>query len=312
MSHFKPGRLTFNARAIFQVELFYMAWNEFLFDALNIKGQDSNMNNKPSMMPSSSADVMNAFRKRRQKKGPAVFYLLAGLLIVGGLGLLFYWLSTTPNNPVSNLFATETPTPTLTPSPTNTNTPTLTPTETPTPTITPTATFHTPFNYTVQDGDYIALIVEKYNLGEDGVELILLLNPYNEETGIGINPATQVIIPGQIILLPNPGMQLPTATPIPPDLRRGTKVEYTVKAGDSLGGIASLFNSTIDDIIKENNITDPNAISVGDLLVIPVNMVTPTATRPPTSTPITPGPGTLLPTFTLTPINAAPAATNTP
>ncbi len=270
------------------------------------------MNNKPPIIPASSSDVINAYRKRRQRRGPNLVYILAGVLVVGGLGLLIYWLISTPNNPVSNLFATETPTPTITPSPTNTNTPTLTPTETPTATITPTATFSTPFNYTVQDGDYIALIVEKYNLGEEGVELILLLNPYNADTGIGIDPTTQVIIPGQVILLPNPGMQLPTATLIPPGLIRGTKVEYIVKAGDSLGGIASLFNSTIDDIIKENGITDPNAIAVGDLLVIPVNMVTPTATRPPTSTPITPGPGTVLPTLTITPINAVPAATNTP
>ncbi len=262
------------------------------------------MNNKPPISsPSSSSDVINAYRKRRQRRNPNIVYILAGVLVLGGIGLLIYWLTSTPNNPISSLFATETPTPTITPSPTSTFTPTAIPTETSTPTITPTATFSSPFNYTVQDGDYIALIVEKFNLGDDGVELILLLNPYNEETGIGINPATQVIIPGQIILLPNPGMLLPTPTPIPPNLPRGTKVEYTVKAGDSLGGIASLFNSTIDDIIKENDITDPNAIAVGDLLIIPVNMVTPTPTRPPTSTPITPGPGTVLPSPTFTPIN---------
>ncbi len=270
------------------------------------------MNNKPPLTPASSSDVINAYRKRRQRKSPNIIYITAGVLVLGGLALLIYWLVSTPNNPVSNLFATETPTPTITPSPTSTFTPTSTSTETPTATITPTATFSAPFTYTVQEGDYLALIVEKFNLGDDGVELILLLNTYNEETGIGIDPATQVIIPGQVILLPYPGMPLPTATPIPANLVKGTKVEYFVKAGDSLGGIAALFNSTIDDIIKENGITDPNAIAVGDLLVIPVNMVTPTVTLPPTSTPVTPGPGTVLPTFTLTPINAAPAATNTP
>jgi LysM repeat protein len=270
------------------------------------------MNNKPPITPASSSDVINAYRKRRQRRSPNIVYIAAGLLVLGGIGLLIFWLVSTPNNPVSNMFATETPTPTITPSPTNTLTPTSTSTETPTVTITATATFSTPFNYTVQEGDYIALIVEKYALGDDGVELILLLNPYNAETGIGIDPNTQVIIPGEVILLPNPGMQLPTATLIPANLPRGSKEPYRVKAGDSLGGIAALFNSTIEDIIKENNITDPNAIAVGDLLQIPVNMVTPTATRPPTSTPVTPGPGTVLPTFTLTPINAAPVATNTP
>ena len=98
-------------------------------------------------------------------------------------------------------------------------------------------------------------------------------------------------------------MPLPTSTPIPANLPRGTKVDYIVQSGDTLAGIASLFNSTEEDIIKENNITDPNAIQVGQLLIVPVNMVTPTPTRPPTSTPITPGPGTLLPTTTFTPVN---------
>ncbi len=266
--------------------------------------------NRPPISSSPSSSI-SAFRKRRQRRGPNIVYLIAGLLILGGVILLIAWLAG-PSKPISALFATETPTPTMTFTPTNTSTPTSTATATETATITPTATFSTPFNYTVQDGDYLALIAENYNLGDDGVQLILFLNPYggiNENTGypIGIDPQTQNILPGQVILLPNPGMELPTATPIPADLASGTKVEYTVQSGDSLGAIAALFNSTIDDIIAENNITDPNAIKVGDFLVIPVNMVTPTATRPPTSTN---APDAA--TATWTPVNFQPAATNTP
>lgn len=258
------------------------------------------MNNRPPISSSSPGGI-SSFRRRR-RGGSNVVYILAGVLVLGGIGLLVYWLSG-PGKPLNSLFATETPTPTVTHTPTNTSTPTPAPTETSTPTITPTATFSSPFTYTVQEGDYLALLVERFNLGDDGVALILLLNPFDPENGIGIDPATQYIIPGQVILLPNPGMELPTATPIPPNLPRGTKINYTVQAGDSLGSIAADFNSTIDDIIKENNIENPNELFVGQLLVIPVNMVTPTATRPPTSTPITPGPGTVLPTTTSTPIN---------
>jgi LysM repeat protein len=265
------------------------------------------MNNRPPISSSPSSSI-NAFRKRKKRGGPKnIILLIAGLLVLGGVILLIAWLAG-PSKPISTFFATETSTPTMTFTPTNTSTPTATSTATLTPTITPTATFSIPFNYTVQDGDNLFLISEKYNLGDDGIQLILFLNPYggiNESTGypIGIDPQTQNILPGQVILLPNPGMPLPTSTPIPPDLPKGTKVEYVVQAGDSLGGIAALYNSTIDDIIAANNITDPNAIKVGDLLIIPANMVTPTATRPPTSTPITPGPGTFLPTDTLTPVN---------
>jgi LysM repeat protein len=97
-------------------------------------------------------------------------------------------------------------------------------------------------------------------------------------------------------------MPLPTATPIPADLPRGTKLTYTVQAGDTLGGIAAKFNSTIDAIIAENKLDNPNALFVGQQLIIPANIVTATATRPPTSTPIT-----TTPTFLFT-----PTATNTP
>jgi LysM repeat protein len=264
------------------------------------------MNNRPPISSSPSSSIAS-FRKRRKRGGPNIIYIIAGVLVLGGVILLIAWLAG-PSKPINTFFATETSTPTMTFTPTSTSTPTATATATATATITPTATFSTPFNYTVQDGDYLQLISEKYNLGDDGIQLILLLNPYvgiNESTGypIGIDPLTQNILPGQVITIPNPGMQLPTATTIPADLPRGQKEEYIVQSGDSLARIAALFNSTEEDIIKENNITDPNAIQVGQLLIIPVNMVTPTATRPPTSTAVPPGPGTVLPTITLTPIN---------
>lgn len=266
------------------------------------------MSNTPSF--SAPPGSLGSFRKRR-RNSPNIIVILAIVLVLVGLGVIVYWLLQ-PGQALNSMFATETPTPTVTNTATSTSTLTPTSTETVTPTITSTPTFSAPFTYTIQEGDSLAVIAEKFVLGDDAIPLILLLNPFNADTGVGIDPTTQIVIPGQVILLPNPDMQLPTATPVPPDLPRGTKIEYTIQSGDSLGAIASTFNSTIDDIIKENGITDPNALFVGQVLVIPVNMVTPTATRPPTSTPITPGPGTFLPTITLTPINAAPIPTNTP
>jgi|SRR5688572_2893067 len=259
------------------------------------------MNNKP-VLPSSP---ISSLRKRRGKNN--TIYIIAGVLVLIGLGALIYFLLQ-PGRALNSLIATETPTPTITPSPTNTATPSPTSTETPTPTITFTPTFSAPFTYTVQEGEYLALIVEKFALGDDAIPLTLLLNPYNPETGVGIDPSTGIVIPGQVILLPYPGMELPTATPIPPNFR-GT-IEYTVQAGDSIGGIAARFNSTVDAILEENGITNPNSLLIGQVILVPVNLVTPTATRPPTSTPITPGPGTFLPTATSTSINAVP--TNTP
>ena len=237
----------------------------------------------------STRSVIEKYRKRRQKNQVFVIWGGATLLILIGIILLVIWLIG-PSKPLTNLFATETPTPTMTFTPTATSTPTETPTITPTFTETPTPTRSTPYTYIIQEGEFLATIAEKENLGDDGVALILLLNPYNEETGTGINPATQIVYPGQEILLPYPGMPLPTATSIPVDLARGTEVTYTIQSGDTLAGIARLFNSTVEDIIAKNNLEDPNAIFVGQQLIIPVNLVTATATFPPTSTPVTPAP----------------------
>ena len=44
---------------------------------------------------------------------------------------------------------------------------------------------------------------------------------------------------------------------------------YTVKAGDTLNAIAVKFGTTVAAIAAANNITDPNQIAVGQILVIP-------------------------------------------
>ena len=234
--------------------------------------------------PPTTSNVISSYRKRRQARGPVIIYGAAGLLVLIGIIMLVVWL-TGPSKPLNAMFATDTPTPTITPSPTSTSTPTLTPTITSTATETTTPTPSSPFVYTVQEGDYLALLVEKFSLGNDGIALILLLNPFSADgMDNSIDPATHILYPGQKITMPYPGMPLPTATPIPANLPPGTKVTYYVQSGDTLAVIAAKFNSTIDAIIKENKIVDANAIQVSQKLVIPINLVTATATRPPTST----------------------------
>jgi LysM repeat protein len=243
----------------------------------------------------STGDVIAAYRKRRQQSSIIFVYGAAGLLILAGLALMTIWL-TGPSQPLTSLFASRTPTPTLTYTPTVTPPPTETPSITPTATRTATVTPSAPFTYTVQEGDSLSAIAIKFALGDDGIPLILLLNPYSDASVTGIDPTTQIVYPGQVIFIPNPDLKLPTATPIPANLAKGTLVNYVVQAGDSLAGIASRFNSTVDDIVKINSLADANSIYIGQQLKIPVNLVTPTATRPPTSTPRTPlPPGTPTP-----------------
>ncbi|GJQ51665.1 MAG: hypothetical protein HKUEN02_05120 [Anaerolineaceae bacterium] len=236
---------------------------------------------------SNASNALNSFRKRKRTQGALLRYGAIGLIVLG-LIFLVIWRASGPNAPLMTLFATETPTATLTSTPTATRTPTATATVTNTPTITLTATPSEPFPYTVVEGDSLAVIVEKYNLGKDGIKLILFLNPFNPTTHGGIDPTTQIVYPGLVIQLPNPGMPLPTSTSIPPDLKSGTEVQYVIELNDTLAGIAAKFNSTEDAIIKANKLENANVLYAGQLLKVPVNLVTATPTLPPTSTPVTP------------------------
>ena len=244
--------------------------------------------------PSNSSNVINSYRKRRMQKGPFLIYGAVALVIIGAI-MLVVWLSG-PGRPIGNMLATDTPTPTLTFTPTSTVTPSITPTITITPTVTITFTPTGDQTYVIQEGDSLESIAQRFNLGPDGSQILYYANQADMETNGG------VIFVGQSLTIPPAGSVLPTTTPIPANLPRGRLIEYRVLPGDTLAGIAAKFNSLADDIVEANDLENPNALNVGQVLQIPVNLVTATATLPPTSTPVTP---TVAGQFTPT----APAAT---
>ena len=233
----------------------------------------------------SASDTIDAYRKRQQR-GPIIISGLAALLVLIGIIILIVWL-TGDNKPSLSFLSTETPTPTLTPTATPTSTPTSTPqpTSTPTQTLTPVPpTPSAPFAYTVEEGDSFVVIAEKFDLGEDGVLLLLALNP---------TPATRgFVYVGEEILVPNPDMELPTATPVPVDIPRGTELEYTIRPGDTIDAIATKFRSTTEAILELNEIDNPNTIQAGQVILIPVNLVTaePTRLAPTAPANVTPSP----------------------
>src|SRR5688572_5346348 len=235
------------------------------------------LNQKP---PRNTSNVLNSYRKRRQQRGPFLIYGAAALVVIGVI-MLIVWL-TSPGQAFSGLFPTETLTPTLTFTPTNTSPPTETPTITLTPTPTVSLTPSGPVDYLIQEGDSLDALAQRFNLGEDGILLILDANPEIVAQQGG------VIFVGQTIRIPPPGSILATRTPIPASLGRGTLIEYSVLPGDTLAGIAARFNSLEQNIIDENAIENANALQVGQVLQIPVNLITATATLPSTSTPVTP------------------------
>ena len=198
----------------------------------------------------SASDTIDSYRKRQQR-GPVIIWGIAALLVVVGIIVLIVWF-TGDNKPQISLFATETPTPTLTSTATLTSTPTLTPTLTLTPTMTLTPTPSAPFSYIVQENESLASIAEKFGLGDDGILLLMALNPVVETRGF--------VYVGEELLVPNPGMELPTPTLVPVDLAFGTELNYTVRPGDSIAAIAVKFRSTEDAIIELNELENANAI----------------------------------------------------
>jgi LysM repeat protein len=230
----------------------------------------------------SPQSVIDSYR-RRQQMAPYFMAGLAVLLVVVGIIILVVWFTGTGKEKVGSvsLFATPTATVTNTATPTPvtpTATATNTVTVTITPTITQTVTPSGPVEYKVLENDTCWDIAAKNKVD---LEVLLALNNFG---------TTCPIKPGDKIFIPQPGAQLPTVTPI----SKGAtgKVEYIVQMGDTLATIAERHNSTVDAILKENKLQDANKINFGDKLIIPVNIITPTATKAPTRT-ITPGGPTL-------------------
>jgi len=224
-------------------------------------------------------DTIESYRKRRNRLMPLILGGLAILLVIVGIIIV---VTSLRGGGLANLIATKTPTPTITPLPTETPTLTETATVTLTPTITSTATQSSIYDYVVKEGDTLTSIVKDQNLGDNGLNLIYILNPT-------IDPLTGGITVGQTIKLPPPNYPLPTSTPLPTGLAPGTRINYTVMPGDSLGGISIKFNTTIAAIVTANPTLlkdgEKSVIYVGEQLVIPINLVTAVPTKAATATP---------------------------
>ncbi len=102
--------------------------------------------------------------------------------------------------------------------------------------------------YTVQRGDTLSGIAVRF-----AVAMSELMKLNNIADADAIYPGQQLRIPGSTVAVPTPGQPR----------------TYTVRTGDTLFSIATRFGVTVWALQVANNISNPNAIYVGQELKIP-------------------------------------------
>lgn len=223
----------------------------------------------------SAAEVIDAYRRRRERMVPFLLGALAVVLLVVGVFFVVIWFTgdSPPALPAFLRSDTETPEPTRTPQP---STATLKPSLTSEPSETPTPTG--PITYVVEEGDSLDSIADQFGVS---VDQLIAANNLVDPNNIGV---------GSQLIIPDPDLDLPTETPLPENLVPGSTIEYVVKSGDSLLAIAVRFNSTVDAISEANDLDPTDVLFVGLKLIIQVNIVTPVPTDTPSPFTATPSP----------------------
>jgi LysM repeat protein len=160
-----------------------------------------------------------------------------------------------------------TPTPTRTPKPTftpfdvvlPTSTPVFeaTPTEQAAPAASPTASVHV-----VQTGETLSEIARTYGTT---VDAIVQAND--------LGSADVIIDEGQELVIPPAPAPLPegegTTVPVPASSSQAGRRIHVVEQGQTLSEIARIYGVDAEQLAQANGLDDPNAISVGQALVIP-------------------------------------------
>lgn len=124
---------------------------------------------------------------------------------------------------------------------------TPTPQSSPTPKASPTPT-PTPIVHTVQAGEILLSIAAEY---DTTVEAIMIAN------GL-INPRT-LQVGQQLLIPPHKGSPLGVET-----------VVHEIESGDTLLGLATMYGSTLEDILVTNPELEPTALHIGQKILIPL------------------------------------------
>lgn len=158
--------------------------------------------------------------------------------------------------------------------------PLMTPTTTPGPSATPTSAP----SPTTPAPNYITHEVQA------GETLLEIANTYNvtvEEIQAANNLSDALIHIGDRLIIPVPGP--PQATPAATVAT--SQSQYVVRTGDTIISIALTFGSSVDDILRANNMSTTDIIRPGDVLNVPIRQLPPEVPQSakPTTTGVTTG-----------------------
>jgi len=185
-----------------------------------------------------------------------------------GLGLLavavlFFIRPNPTSSPLPTPRATTAAPPTATPLNTQPATvQSLLPSPTPTPqpstaTPTPIAVYHV-----VQAGEVPLIIAGQYDIS---VDTLMSTNQITDPTRLQIGQ--QLLIP--VTVTPSPPAPTPTPTPAASPTPTPEPLYHTVQAGDTLLALAQEYDTTVEAIVLVNELSNPNALRVGQSLQIP-------------------------------------------
>lgn len=111
-------------------------------------------------------------------------------------------------------------------------------------------------NYTVVAGDTLLSIATRFGTT---TEALAQLNGLPDPNALTL---------GQKLLIPGAGATT-GASQGTGAATTGGSTSYTVQRGDTVGTIARRFGTTVQEIVRLNNLTNPNNISVGQKLTVP-------------------------------------------
>jgi len=137
--------------------------------------------------------------------------------------------------------------------------------------------------YVVKSGDTLSAIASRHGVG---------LSEIFKWNGLGMS---SVIYPGQTVKVgggsSTPATSAPVATsaPKPSAPAPASSGSYTIRAGDTLSGIAARNGVRLSDVLSANRLTMSSIIYPGQKLVIPgASTIAPASSTPATTTPLVP------------------------